>query len=67
MLVPAEITTIYLSKVTASTLPGNILTRLDEDLGLVGCECKQVFMKSLILTLSFTNHLCSLPDISFYP
>jgi len=42
MLVPAEITMIYLSKVTALTLPGEISTRLDEDLGLVGRECKQV-------------------------
>jgi hypothetical protein len=42
MLVPAEITTIDLFKVTASTPSGEILTRLDEDLRLVGRECKQV-------------------------
>ena len=66
MLVPAKITTIYLPKVTASTLPGEISTRLDEDLWWVGRERKQVCTKSLIFTLSFTDHSCSLLDISFY-
>ena len=63
---PHETVTIYLHKVTASTLPGEISTRLDEDLGLVGHERKQVCTKSLIFTLSFTDHSCSLLDISFY-
>lgn len=37
--------------------------------GLVGCECKRVCMKSLlvIFILSFTEHSCSLISISFYP
>jgi len=53
--VPGEIT-------TRSTLPDEISTRIDEDLGLVGRECKQ----ALILTLSFTDHSCNLLDISFH-
>jgi hypothetical protein len=53
MLVPAEITTIYLSKVTASTLPGEISTHLNEDLGLVGRECKQVCMYEITDFYSF--------------
>ena len=58
MLVPA-----------AQTPPGEIFTRLDEDLRLVGCECKQVCIvrKSLIFSLSFSNHSCSFLHISFYP
>ena len=62
MLVPAEVTTIDLFKVTASTPPGDIFTRLDEDLRLGGCECKQVCIvrKSLIFLFhSPTIHVAS--------
>ena len=57
-----EITTIYLSKVTVSPRPGDISTHL-EGLGLVGHECKQVYTKLLIFTLSFADHSYSFLDI----
>jgi len=56
---------LYLSKVTLLTRPGEISTRLDEDIGLVGREYKQI-CRSLIFTVSFADHSCSLLDISFY-
>jgi len=48
-------------------LPGDFSTPFDEDLGLVGHECKQVCTQSLKFTFSFADHSCSLLDKSFYP